>query len=124
MRRRPPRSNRTDTLFPYTTLFRSAEQVFGEGHVVVTGHSPGCGLASAAALATGASGVTFNAAGLSNETLESLGFNPHAVRDSVSASGQLRRYLGNGDPPNAAQQHIPILPTLTIAPLTARGHEP
>src|SRR3546814_17725924 len=24
MRRRPPRSTRTDTLFPYTTLFRSA----------------------------------------------------------------------------------------------------
>src|SRR3546814_13096944 len=24
MMRRPPRSNRTDTLFPYTTLFRSA----------------------------------------------------------------------------------------------------
>src|SRR3546814_12182517 len=32
MRRRPPRSTRTDTLFPYTTLFRSSraaqEQVF------------------------------------------------------------------------------------------------
>src|SRR3546814_4777138 len=28
MIRRPPRSTRTDTLFPYTTLFRSA---FGEG---------------------------------------------------------------------------------------------
>src|SRR3546814_6546444 len=27
MRRRPPRSTRTDTLFPYTTLFRSAERV-------------------------------------------------------------------------------------------------
>src|SRR3546814_2248540 len=27
MRRRPPRSTRTDTLFPYTTLFRSAEGV-------------------------------------------------------------------------------------------------
>src|SRR3546814_16897921 len=26
MRRRPPRSTRTDTLFPYTTLFRSSEQ--------------------------------------------------------------------------------------------------
>src|SRR3546814_15097435 len=26
MRRRPPRSTRTDTLFPYTTLFRSADQ--------------------------------------------------------------------------------------------------
>src|SRR3546814_10078672 len=27
MRRRPPRSTRTDTLFPYTTLFRSTEAV-------------------------------------------------------------------------------------------------
>src|SRR3546814_1157209 len=27
MLRRPPRSTRTDTLFPYTTLFRSAEQL-------------------------------------------------------------------------------------------------
>src|SRR3546814_6299576 len=29
MIRRPPRSTRTDTLFPYTTLFRSAEIPFG-----------------------------------------------------------------------------------------------
>src|SRR3546814_13552522 len=30
MRRRPPRSTRTDTLFPYTTLFRSANnRIFG-----------------------------------------------------------------------------------------------
>src|SRR3546814_14410131 len=28
MIRRPPRSTRTDTLFPYTTLFRSVEQHF------------------------------------------------------------------------------------------------
>src|SRR3546814_2801802 len=27
MIRRPPRSTRTDTLFPYTTLFRSVEQI-------------------------------------------------------------------------------------------------
>src|SRR3546814_13171254 len=27
MRRRPPRSTRTDTLFPYTTLFRSLEMM-------------------------------------------------------------------------------------------------
>src|SRR3546814_4341675 len=27
MRRRPPRSTRTDTLFPYTTLFRSRERL-------------------------------------------------------------------------------------------------
>src|SRR3546814_12012904 len=29
MRRRPPRSTRTDTLFPYTTLFRSAHKMHG-----------------------------------------------------------------------------------------------
>src|SRR3546814_13952642 len=28
MIRRPPRSTRTDTLFPYTTLFRSASRIF------------------------------------------------------------------------------------------------
>src|SRR3546814_5068939 len=28
MIRRPPRSTRTDTLFPYTTLFRSLERAF------------------------------------------------------------------------------------------------
>src|SRR3546814_9752873 len=30
MKRRPPRSTRTDTLFPYTTLFRS--QIIGKTH--------------------------------------------------------------------------------------------
>src|SRR3546814_11758672 len=34
MRRRPPRSTRTDTLFPYTALFRSAAAVGGQAHVV------------------------------------------------------------------------------------------
>src|SRR3546814_17977496 len=33
MIRRPPRSTRTDTLFPYTTLFRSPQLVFGVGRV-------------------------------------------------------------------------------------------
>src|SRR3546814_14077943 len=31
MIRRPPRSTRTDTLFPYTTLFRSRSRSAGEG---------------------------------------------------------------------------------------------
>src|SRR3546814_7325715 len=30
MIRRPPRSTRTDTLFPYTTLFRSQTRIFGK----------------------------------------------------------------------------------------------
>src|SRR3546814_9380472 len=33
MIRRPPRSTRTDTLFPYTTLFRSVVDVEFEGHL-------------------------------------------------------------------------------------------
>src|SRR3546814_10867511 len=32
MIRRPPRSTRTDTLFPYTTLFRSTGGLRGKGH--------------------------------------------------------------------------------------------
>src|SRR3546814_4932342 len=35
MIRRPPRSTRTDTLFPYTTLFRSVARIEGE-HPLVT----------------------------------------------------------------------------------------
>src|SRR3546814_10947118 len=35
MIRRPPRSNRTDTLFPYTTLFRSMQQVMARNAIVV-----------------------------------------------------------------------------------------
>src|SRR3546814_13011558 len=31
MIRRPPRSTRTDTLFPYTTLFRSEDQLVARG---------------------------------------------------------------------------------------------
>src|SRR3546814_12241667 len=31
MIRRPPRSTRTDTLFPYTTLFRSSHKISGRG---------------------------------------------------------------------------------------------
>src|SRR3546814_12883757 len=35
MIRRPPRSTRTDTLFPYTTLFRSFPKNDGNGHHLV-----------------------------------------------------------------------------------------
>src|SRR3546814_17708714 len=37
MRRRPPRSTRTDTLFPYTTLFRSPDRHVDD-EVGVVGH--------------------------------------------------------------------------------------
>src|SRR3546814_9021950 len=68
MIRRPPRSTRTDTLFPYTTLFRSLvrrrQVVEGLLDVVSVGHAPslprfvrrGRGLSSGRKLAIGAAG--------------------------------------------------------------------
>src|SRR3546814_1843567 len=43
MIRRPPRSTRTDTLFPYTTLFRSPARDFDRGRVVVVADEGGVG---------------------------------------------------------------------------------
>src|SRR3546814_11888749 len=37
MRRRPPRSTRTDTLFPYTTLFRSRRMTSAAGSSNISG---------------------------------------------------------------------------------------
>src|SRR3546814_7854527 len=37
MKRRPPRSTLTDTLFPYTTLFRSPREVVGRDFGVILG---------------------------------------------------------------------------------------
>src|SRR3546814_7280765 len=44
MIRRPPRSTRTDTLFPYTTLFRSRKEVEGEEGFKQTSLAPKLGL--------------------------------------------------------------------------------
>ena len=104
-------------------LVEAAKNAFGDGNVVVTGHSLGGGLASAAALAADIPGVTFNAAGLSDQTLESLDFNPNAVRDAAADSGQLRRYVVDGDPLTAAQQDVPMSPVLNMSPPNAVGHE-
>src|SRR3546814_16872985 len=41
MIRRPPRSNRTDTLFPYTTLFRAIAEGLGDFALCVDGHGKG-----------------------------------------------------------------------------------
>src|SRR3546814_20059195 len=83
---------------PAVELAKEAEVAFGDGNVVFAGHSLGGGLASAAALSVDASAVTFNAAGLSNETLRDLGLNPNAARSELADSGQVRRYVVNGDP--------------------------
>src|SRR3546814_17550627 len=40
MIRRPPRSTRTDTLFPYTTLFRSPDILIATPHSATHGYHP------------------------------------------------------------------------------------
>src|SRR3546814_4178358 len=42
MIRRPPRSTRTDTLFPYTTLFRSVEEEMSSFDIIVDSHLLHC----------------------------------------------------------------------------------
>src|SRR3546814_20117316 len=51
MRRRPPRSTRTDTLFPYTTLFRSA--LYGVPLLLFARRLRGAGRCSASAPCAG-----------------------------------------------------------------------
>src|SRR3546814_14229058 len=59
MIRRPPRSTRTDTLFPYTTLFRSLfRSVFANASILLSGKAAGAVLGlGVAALAARALGI-------------------------------------------------------------------
>ncbi|RRD57143.1 DUF2974 domain-containing protein [Comamonadaceae bacterium OH2545_COT-014] len=108
----------TDQYQQATGLAMRALEVFGEGNVVITGHSLGGGLASAAMLATGTPGVTFNAAGLSDNTLRRLNLqsSPNAIREEAAASGQIRRYNVEGDLLTGIQQGA-------LFPPDAVGHE-
>jgi hypothetical protein len=67
-----------------------------------TGHSLGGGLASAAAVATGSPAVTFNAAGLSDDTIRDLGQSPYAARQAAG-DGQIRTYHMGLDPLTSTQ---------------------
>lgn len=79
-------------------LAHRASEVFGQGNFAITGHSLGGGLASAAMLAVGAPGVTFNASGLSDNTMRHLGVeNPNAARADLAENGQIRRYNVQGE---------------------------
>src|SRR3546814_15766771 len=53
MIRRPPRSTRTDTLFPYTTLFRPPAVAAGVHPLPVLAHDPHAGLRQPARGAAG-----------------------------------------------------------------------
>jgi len=73
------------------------------GAITFTGHSLGGGLASAAALATGANAVTFNSAGLSQGTIDQFNL-------PAPANGQIYAYSVVGDPLTLVQS-LPGIPS-------------
>jgi hypothetical protein len=84
------------------------------GNVVFTGHSLGGGLAAHAALSTGGTAVTFNAAGLSDNSIRSAGLDPAAARQAAD-SGQVRAYANHNDPLTGAQERdIPFQPGIGL----------
>ncbi|CNF18870.1 DUF2974 domain-containing protein [Yersinia nurmii] len=89
-------------------LGKTAKMAFGEA-LVMTGHSLGGGLAATAALATATVAVTFNAAGVSDHTLNRLGINP-AQAKSEAESGAIRRYSEQYDMLTDTQESTSIIP--------------
>src|SRR3546814_19893167 len=114
MKRLPPRSKRTDTLFPYTTLFRSA--AVDDGRWRAKDRHPGIGRRVEAVIAPFAADragvdqvdpafVVIDAAGRAGDRAADLVADRHAteraVRDAVgggagdrAAVHQLRRKIG------------------------------
>src|SRR3546814_19413395 len=82
MIRRPPRSTRTDTLFPYTTLFRSIVGMTGECAGYAELHA-----VSAFSFQRGASMPQELV-----ETASALGYRALALTDECSMAGAVRAY--------------------------------
>ncbi|WP_174848496.1 DUF2974 domain-containing protein [Yersinia artesiana] len=89
-------------------LGKTAKMAFGDA-LVITGHSLGGGLAATAALASGAFAVTFNAAGVSDHTLNRLGMNPAQARQAAE-SGGIRRYSEQHDLLTDTQESTSLIP--------------
>lgn len=99
-------------------LATRAEQAFGDD-LVMTGHSLGGGLAAMSALATDSAAVTFNAAGLHDNTIRELDMSPDAAR-TTAEDGLIRNYVVDGEALTYVQEESPRL--APFAP-DAVGHE-
>src|SRR3546814_12333424 len=99
MHRRPPRSTRTDTLFPYTTLFRSSACVLEVSRTL--GCSPWRGFFRVA-LPLARPAVAAGVALALMETLNDFGAVQHFGVDTFT-TGIYRTWLGMREPAAAAQ---------------------
>src|SRR3546814_15298975 len=94
MRRRPPRSTRTDTPCPDTTLFRSRSMGMMEGiAVLVTGAGRGVGRGIALAMAEAGAAVVVNDLGVSltGEGGDEGSPAEQVAAEIVAAGGQIGR---------------------------------
>ncbi|MGP2514839.1 phospholipase [Yersinia sp. 2545 StPb PI] len=87
---------------------KTAKMAFGDA-LVITGHSLGGGLAATAALASGTFAVTFNAAGVSDHTINRLGMDPTQARISAG-NGGVRCYSEQYDLLTDAQESTWLIP--------------
>ncbi len=75
-------------------LAKLVSSAVGKASLTMVGHSLGGGLADAAALATNRNAVTFNAAGLNDETLDSLNADSYTgTRVNYSVAGEILTML-------------------------------
>ncbi len=91
-------------------LARQAKVAFGEDFVI-TGQSLGGGLAAAAAVATDTPAVTFNAAGVHDNTLSRIGLDPDAAAREAE-NGLIRRYAVKNEILTELQERTPIMRNL------------
>src|SRR3546814_20158518 len=102
MIRRPPRSTRTDTLFPYTTRFRSGEDrqlLFDRADHAVAGRAVARGDVAAAAVGRGVDVVPLRG-GLEARRVfvaQRIGPGGDAGQGRVLLAGQQARDLGVGE---------------------------
>lgn len=89
-----------------TDLLQQAAAIAGKDNVAVAGHSLGGGLAANSALAVGTTAVTFNAAGVSDESLHRTGFkHVNDARAEIASNGQIRSHATAGDPLTTLDNH-------------------
>src|SRR3546814_10266244 len=100
MIRRPPRSTRTDTLFPYTTLFRSLGQAFKYGVVIAEDElaRPWRPLHTTVGLEAEESGITVSWGAHPRITYNSQGTSPEPLLGSVAEDMSV---ITNFDSPTA-----------------------
>src|SRR3546814_1030014 len=121
MIRRPPRSTRTDTLFPYTTLFRSTWDVLAAlqaAHIAAipfeaidaltgAGIEIGADAIDAKLIGQRRGGYCFEQKGLLLRVLRAIGF------EAEGLLGPVRRLLADDAPPTA---RTPMVVSETLRP--------